>query len=327
MLAQRSLIAAMAALTLTLPPLAHAAPAAPNEASPGVALQGANAYKFKVGSILITALSDGTVPGDTQKLLRGTTPDETDALLRDGFLASPVEVSINNFVFRLNGHLYLVDTGAGQLFGPGYGGRLLENLAANGIRPEDVTDILITHIHTDHTGGLVQNGKMMFPAATIHVGQPDLTFFLNPENAAKAQVEMKYFDEAKAMMTPYMQAGKMQAFSGRTEIAQNVTAAIHPGHTPGSSFYEVKSGSQSILFVGDIIHVPSVQFPKPKITITYDVDQPLAAQVREEVFPVFVRERTLVAAPHLPYPGVGHVRMAGHGYEWVPVDYGNRDVK
>ena len=79
------------------------------------------------------------------------------------------------------------------------------------------------------------------------------------------------------------------------------------------------------MFVGDIIHVSSVQFPEPAITITYDVDPKAAAQVRADEFPIFARDRELIAAPHLPFPGVGHVRSAEHGFTWVPVDYGNRD--
>lgn len=284
-------------------------------------------YRFQVGDVRITALSDGTVPQDLHKLLLGTTTAKTDALLAQGYLANPVEASINVYLLEMGDRRILVDTGSGDLFGPGFGGKLAESLAAAGIRPEQVTDVLITHVHTDHTGGLVKAGARVFANATVHVGKPDVDFFMDKSNAEKAHYDVKYFDEAAITLKPYLDAGKVKAFAATAEILPGITATLHPGHTPGSAFYTSKSGGQQIVFVGDIIHVSSVQFPEPTITIVYDVDPKGAAKERAEQFPVFARERELIAAPHLPFPGVGHVKAAGQGFTWVPVDYGNRDIK
>jgi glyoxylase-like metal-dependent hydrolase (beta-lactamase superfamily II) len=124
-------------------------------------------YAITVGDVQITALSDGTVPQDLHALLHGTTNDNTDALLNNGYLANPVELSLNAFLLRIDGRIVLVDTGAGQLFGPGYGGKLLASLSAAGVAPAQVTDILLTHLHDDHMGGLVKDGKMVFTNATV----------------------------------------------------------------------------------------------------------------------------------------------------------------
>lgn len=284
-------------------------------------------YRFQVGDVRITALSDGTVPQDLHKLLLGTTMAKTDALLAQGYLANPVEASINVYLLEMGDRRILVDTGSGDLFGPGFGGKLAESLAAAGVRPEQVTDVLITHVHTDHTGGLVKAGARVFANATVHVGKPDVEFFMDKSNAEKAHYDVKYFNEAAITLKPYLDAGKVQAFAATAEILPGITATLHPGHTPGSAFYTLKSGGQQIVFVGDIIHVSSVQFPQPAITIVYDVDPKEAAKERAEQFPVFARERELIAAPHLPFPGVGHVKAAGRGFAWVPVDYGNRNIK
>jgi hypothetical protein len=72
--------------------------------------------------------------------------------------------------------------------------------------------------------------------------------------------------------------------------------------------------------------VGEVQFPDPTITITYDVDRTQAAHVREAAFTAFAHDGTLIAIPHIPFAGVGHIRTAGTGYEWVPVVFGNRDT-
>jgi glyoxylase-like metal-dependent hydrolase (beta-lactamase superfamily II) len=295
--------------------------------SPGIKDQKVGTYAITIGDAQITALSDGSVPQDLHALLHGTTNDNTDALLNDGYLSNPIELSLNAFLLRIDGRIVLIDTGAGQLFGPGYGGKLLASLSAAGVTPAQVTDILLTHLHDDHMGGLVWDGKIVFPNAVVHVGKPDLDFFLDRSNSAKAHYDMKYFDEAFATIKVYVDAGKVQSFQGPSEIMPGVTATIHPGHTPGSAFYTVESKGQKIIFVGDIVHVAAVQFPQPAITIDYDVDQNSAANRRQQEFAIFARDRTLIAVPHLPYPGIGHVRQVGSGYEWVPIEYGNRSTK
>ena len=145
-----------------------------------------DSYSFPLGDFTITALSDGTVPQDLYQLLTATSHSHTQELLDKAFLANPVEASINAFLIQSSQKNILVDTGSGDLFGPGNGGKLLDSLASIGVKADDISDILITHIHTDHTGGLVRNGQPAFPNATVHVGAADLTFFLDPSNAHKA---------------------------------------------------------------------------------------------------------------------------------------------
>jgi glyoxylase-like metal-dependent hydrolase (beta-lactamase superfamily II) len=294
--------------------------------NPEGALQGADHYTFRVGDIEITSLSDGSVPQDLHVLLHNTTDQKTDALLHVAFLSNPVEASINAFLFQDAGHTVLVDTGAGDFFGPGYGGKLLESLASVHVSPNEITDVLLTHAHDDHMGGLVHNGHLVFPHAIVHLSAPDLAFFLNRSNSAKAHYAMSYFDQAFAALKPEQDAGKIKPFHSGEEIVPGVKAVIHPGHTPGSTFYILRSHGQSITFVGDIVHIAAVQMPDPKITIAYDVDPGKAAEVRQMSFAEFARDRTLIAVPHLPFPGVGHVKANGDGYAWIPILYVNRDT-
>ncbi len=284
--------------------------------------QAPSLYQFELGNFGITVLSDGTVPQDLYTLLTNTNPGKIDSLLHRNFLANPVETSINVFLIDTGDHRVLVDTGAGELFGPKLGGRLQTSLKATGCAPDEIDVVLLTHIHIDHSGGLVEKGQLMFPVATVYVGQPDVDFWLNRTNAEGAQPNRKKsFDGAIKTVEPYLAAGKLQPFSDETVILPGITAIPTPGHTPGHSCYRVKSGGESIEFWGDILHVASVQFPHPEITITYDVDPNAAAVQRATQFANAEKSRCLVAGAHLPFPGVGHIRAEDQGYAWVPMDY------
>lgn len=320
---RRTVLASLALLAAaSLSPVSAAAgsaePAEWKAQPPGV-------YRLRLGDFQITALSDGTVPQDLHQVLTGTQPGQVDRLLRRSFLKNPVEASINAFLVDTGSRLVLVDTGAGELFGPGLGGKLPASLRAAGYGPEQVDDILITHVHTDHSGGLAVGGRMQFPNATVHVGKPDVDFFLDPGNAARTGYDTRYFAEAEMTIGPYVRAGKVEAFDAGGEILPGVTAVPRPGHTPGHSFYRVESRGEVIEFWGDIMHFGAIQFPEPAVTVVYDQDPAAASARRAEVFAEASDRRRLVAAAHLPFPGIGHVRPGSPGYDWVPVDYRDRD--
>lgn len=289
--------------------------AADKEQAPGV-------FRMRLGDFQITALSDGTAPQNLHEIMTNTNRKEVDGLLRRSFLTNPIEASINAFLIDTGSRLILVDTGAGRLFGPGVGGKLIESLAAAGYRPEQINDVLITHVHTDHSGGLTDGARIVFPNATIHAGQPDLDFFLTPANAAKAGYGQRFFDEAQATVAPYVRAGKVKGFSGRTQLFPGVTAIPTPGHTPGHAFYRVESRGEAIEFWGDIMHFGVIQFPRPSITVTYDVNPGAAAAQRARQFAAAAADRRRVAFAHVNFPGIGNLRAeAGGGYSWTPVEY------
>ncbi|MGL4620503.1 MBL fold metallo-hydrolase [Chroococcidiopsis sp.] len=294
---------------------------------PGIALdksaktQVPGVYPFKLGDFTITALSDGTLPQDLHTVLSNTNPAQTDRLLQKSFLTNPVEASINAFLIDTGDRQVLVDTGAGSFFGPKLGGKLQASLKTAGYTPSEIDAILLTHIHSDHSGGLVDAGQLVFPTATIYVSKPEVDFWFDRANAKRSNVDEKYFDEAAKTVKPYLNAGKLKSFSGETTILPGITTHPTPGHTPGHSSYVATSKGESIEFWGDIVHFASVQLPKPEITVAYDVDRDAAAAQRKKQFARVEASRLLVAGAHLPFPGVGHLRMADEGYAWVPVDY------
>lgn len=286
-------------------------------------------YRFQVGEVRVVALSDGTVPQDLHELLKGASPDEIDAILKRSFMSNPVEASINAYLIDTGKRLVLVDTGAGAFFGPGNGGKLVDSLRAAGYHPDQIGDVLLTHVHTDHSGGLVDGrGRMIFGKATIHVGQPDLDFFLAPANQnGVGDYDKAYFQQATTSLQPYMQAGRVKGFTSAEEVLPGISAVPTPGHTPGHAFYVLRSKGQSVEFIGDILHVQSVQMARPEITIAYDVQPPAAESQRQKQFLRLANESGLVAGAHLPFPGVGHLRKESSGFTYVPDDYRNRDAQ
>lgn len=297
----------------------------PAAAQQGVS-QGGDVYRLRIGAVPVFALSDGSVPMDLHQLLQHITPAQTDALLKLNFQTNPVEASINAYLVQLPGKLVLIDTGSGELFGPGAGGGLIASLELAGFRPEQVTDILITHVHSDHAGGLVQGGRRVFENATVHVEKADLDFFFDTTAQQRTGYDQQYFDVAAKTLQPYLDAGKVIPISADGEVLPGIFATLHPGHTMGSAFFTLRDGGEELVFVGDLVHSTAVQFPDIAVTIAYDLDTPAAARVRAEAFEAFARDETLVAVPHAAFPGIGHVRRDAAGYAWVGSTYTNRDI-
>ena len=286
-------------------------------------LQNPGGFRFMVGDAEISALSDGTVPVNYHQVLTNVEQQTIDNLLVESKLRNPVEVSITAFLVRMKERIILVDTGSGEMFGPKGGGNVLPALAAIGVQPGKVTDILLTHVHFDHSGGLVRGGHRVFTNAKIHIAKPDVDFFLDQSNAARSGYRKSSFEQAIKTVKPYVDAGQVETFSGDAEIIPGIRSKIIAGHTPGSTLYTLESKGERLVFIGDIIHFGPVQLPRPETTDIFDVDPQLAAKNRAEYFKKWANEHTLLASPHLNYPGVGNLEADGSGYRWLPTLAGN----
>jgi glyoxylase-like metal-dependent hydrolase (beta-lactamase superfamily II) len=314
---------------------AHVAAAAPvvagarQQASPTArTLSRAQAgyYHFRIGAVDVTALSDGTLSLEPHTLLTNTTPSQVKARLAEDFQDSAVDISVNAYLIEAAGRLILVDAGTGELFGPTLD-KLPASIRAMGYQPEQITDILITHIHTDHTGGLTHGAAMVYPNATVHVAQQELDYWLSADNRRRApEAKRKDFDEARAKLTPYLNAGRVRPFNGATQLFPGVRTIPSPGHTPGHSFFALDSEGETLVFWGDLLHIAEVQMPHPEVTIAFDIDPSAARRQRELAFADAAKHRYMVAPAHLSFPGTGHVRVDGAGYRWVPTTYRNDAV-
>ena len=301
-------------ISLLLAATVHAAAPQQKTQAPGF-------YRMMLGDFEITALSDGTVDLKPKEILTNTTQAQVGALLERSFSGDAVATSVNAYLINTGDKLVLVDAGAAKLFGPTLG-NLLASLAASGYKPEQVDAVLITHMHADHVGGLMADGKLAFPNATVHADQADADLWLSAEKLAAAPEAMKgFFQGAMASMNPYVSGAKFKPFKGATNLFPGIRAVATPGHTPGHTVYAVESKGQKLMLWGDLMHVAAVQFVEPTVTVVFDVDSPAAAAQRIKAYADAAAGRYLVAASHLPFPGIGRVRAEAKGYAWVPVDY------
>lgn len=290
-------------------------------AAPQVKTQAPGYYRVMLGDFEVTALSDGTVALPVDKLLTNTTPGQIDQALKRSFVKAPLETSVNGYLINTGAKLVLIDTGAAGLFGPTLGS-LLANLKAAGYQPEQVDEIYITHMHPDHVGGLVADGKPAFPNAIVRADRHDADFWLSKEAMDKAPADAKgFFQGAQASLNPYVAAGKFKPFDGNTELVPGIKAVAAPGHTPGHSTYFVESQGQTLVLWGDLMHVAAIQFAQPSVTIQFDTDSKAAAVQRKLAYAEAAKRGYLVGSAHLSFPGLGHVRAEAKGYTWVPLNY------
>jgi glyoxylase-like metal-dependent hydrolase (beta-lactamase superfamily II) len=303
-----------AALALTAATAAHAAGPLQKTQAPGF-------YRMMLGDFEVTALNDGTVGLPVDQLLQRTTPEQVKKALARNFMGLPTETSVNAYLVNTGAKLVLIDTGAAGLFGPTLG-NLLANLQAAGYKAEQVDEVYITHMHPDHVGGLMTGDKPTFPNAVVRADKRDADFWLSAENLEKAPKEGKgFFQGAQASLNPIVKAGRFQPFDGGTQLVPGIRSVATYGHTPGHAIYEVESKGRKLVLWGDLMHVAAVQFANPKVTIQFDVDPQKAFEARRKAFADAAKGGHLIGATHLAFPGIGHLRAAGTGYDFVPANY------
>jgi glyoxylase-like metal-dependent hydrolase (beta-lactamase superfamily II) len=273
-------------------------------------------YHRRIGDITVTALSDGTLERTTE-MMRNVTADEAQGLLADAFRPG-ILVSVNAFLIGSAGRLALLETGSGNYLGP-TAGHLLTNLAAAGIGCEEITTILLTHMHPDHSAGLTDlaTGKPRFPNAELVVHENEPRHWNDDGAMARATEREKnlFFQQAREQMAPYQD--RMRLFRGG-EVFPGVTAMACHGHTPGHSAFLLASGNERLLIWGDTVHIPEVQVSRPEVSVVVDCDPAAATASRRRIFDMAASERLMVTGMHLHFPGFGHVARRGGGFVFVP---------
>ncbi|MEW6668409.1 MAG: MBL fold metallo-hydrolase [Thermodesulfobacteriota bacterium] len=291
--------------------------------APKVNTQAPGYYRLQLGQFEVTALYDGGTELPT-KLLKNIAHSDLNRLLSRMFVGIPMmRTSVNAYLVNTGSHLVLIDAGAAKSFSATLG-NVVPNMKAAGYDPAQVDMVLITHMHPDHMGGLVDaSGQPVFAKAQILVSQKDSEFWLSqkvPDGAPSGT--QTFFKLARDSAAPYQRSGQWKPFTEGSVPVPGIRAVKANGHTPGHTAYAVESEGQNLLIWGDLMHAHGVQFARPGVSIEFDIDQKQAIAARRGIMNTVAASKSLVAGMHLPFPGIGHVRAEGKGsYSWVPIDY------
>ena len=280
----------------------------PEKQMPGV-------YKRRIGDAMVTVVNDGFLDM-TFEILRGTERSEMEGLMSKVFRPGPPRITVNAFVVETGKNTVLVDAGGGSTTVYSMG-LLPENLEAAGFSPSDFDTVLLTHIHPDHSSGLMgPAGEPMFPRAEVVVHENDLSFWSDPTlRDGHSPAATPYLDSADMVIGAYREQFRP---SREGSVLPGISLVALPGHTPGHSGYRLDSAGEMLVIWGDTVHVPEIQVPRPQVTSEYDVDEGLAHANRRKIFDYVAKERLLVTGGHMHLPGFAHVVPEGQGFRLVP---------
>ncbi len=272
-------------------------------------------HTFTVGDAKVTALLDGHIP-ISPEIISPFDQSKADAVTADTlfkFGEQGMPIPVNGYLIEKAGKYTLLDAGTANFFGPSLGA-LGAALAATGVKPEQISTILITHMHADHTGGLIdENGAAVYPNAELVVSETEWNFWYDDAIMASVpEANRPFFEMARNTTTPYV--NRLKKFSGETEVVPGFTTLPLPGHTPGHTGYMMDGGSESLLLWGDVIHLTGLQFALPDWTLVFDTDPALTVTTRKAMLDRAAADKMLVTGAHLEFPGLGKVIRQGEAF-------------
>jgi glyoxylase-like metal-dependent hydrolase (beta-lactamase superfamily II) len=286
-------------------------------------------HRFNVGSFECISFSDG-VGRNPQSPHPTFAPEadkaDVDAALSDRFLPTDRTAAYYNVLLvKTKDATILCDTGAGSLMGP-TSGQLEANMAAAGVSPDSITHVFLTHAHLDHLGGLLKadntprfaNARLVANRAEhdFWTGQsPDLSGLRMPEDNKKFFIKLA--------------ADTFAAFKGKTDLIAPGDRAFAGlefidarGHTPGHTAVLIQDANDALLNMVDCAHHFVLNFVRPEWTVVYDADPTQAVATRRKIFDRVAADKLNVLGYHMPMPGLGNIRRAGNGFEWLQRPWG-----
>lgn len=219
----------------------------------------------------------------------------------------------------------MLDTGLGTFADPATQGLLPKSLAGAGLVAEDFADVLISHAHPDHIGGLVdKQGNQPFTQANIHISKTEFDFWQRATKEDFKKSPLYKMPEVLAHMIPGIQKvlttiqPRVKFIDVQKRLYDLFTFQLAPGHTPGLTMTTITSKNEKLVAIADLIHSDALLFAHPEWTSSGDTDLQQVAASRVKILQKLAASKVRTFAYHLPWPGLGYVRPAGKAYEWVP---------
>ena len=281
-------------------------------------------YRFRVGEISATILSDGVIGGPPRIYASDASEARLEEVLQQAFLPTDhLTLNLNTLLIETGGRRILIEAGAGETMGPN-GGRIFDNLAAIGLSAEDIDTIVISHTHPDHVGNLrtVDGGKA-FPGATVFVPKADWDFFVRTDPdlsymPVPEEFRLRFAANIRNSLEPVM--NDVELYEAGAEIVPGLTTIAASGHTPGMATFLVHSGNDQLLLTADLAYHPIVNVDNPWLPGP-DRDKETALASRRRIFDRAAADRIPVLGFHFPFPGLGRMLKADGAYAWVPASW------
>ncbi|MDR1557302.1 MAG: MBL fold metallo-hydrolase [Tannerellaceae bacterium] len=263
-----------------------------------------NVFSYKLGLFEITLLSESQGQGNKNILI-----DATPEMLRKYAPEGSFPNATNAFFVKTPDTNILVDAGFGR--------NLFTNLQAIGITPEQVDVVLLTHMHGDHIGGMLRDGKPSFPHAEVYLAQPEHDYWLTNSRGEQAREVIAAYKNKLHLFQP------LEAGEKATPLLAGIQGIAAYGHTPGHTAFLVESDNEKLLIWGDLTHAMAIQMPYPQVAVTYDVTPGDAIAYRKKLLEYTLKNKIPVAGMHIAFPGIGTIAKdpASEGYVFTPASY------
>jgi glyoxylase-like metal-dependent hydrolase (beta-lactamase superfamily II) len=282
---------------------------------------GTGVYKYKIGSVEVTALYDGIwkKPHDPAFIKNASVEDTKAVLANAGMTTEYMPIPLTVIVLKAGDKLIMVDSGSGVGQWQPTAVELPGNMKAAGIDPAKISTILISHFHPDHIFGLMEKGTNapIYPNAELVVNATEYKWWTEPGRVEKLPEARKALGNRIQSVFPTWKNFKL--VEGEQEVAPGIRLVNAPGHTPGHSAFLLASGNQQLMISNDAAYVPALLAPHPEWQGAYDQDGPMAVETRRKLIDRVIADKVAICGAHFPFPGAGSFAKDGAGYAFTPV--------